>query len=129
MKKEILVAGVSLLLLLGCGSKVDGKYTLDISATKQSPEFREKNKQTNGGASMGLHVLGQIAENLIITDSKFRLVTFDCKLNSDLTKAECSDQNDPSAPKKVFVFSSSGDVIKIDAGDGYPVIYKKQSVK
>ncbi len=129
MKKQILLAGFSLVFLFGCGSKVDGKYSIDLNATKQLPEFKEKNKKTNGGASMGLYVLGQLAENLIIKDSKFRLITFDCKLNSDLTTAECVDQNDPAAPPKRFVFSSIDDAIKIEAGDGYPVIYKKQSAK
>ena len=125
MKNTISIAVFSSLIVAGCGSKISGIYSIDIGATKATPEFIENNKQTNGGAAMGLQVISQIAKDIAIKDSKFRFVSFDCEIDSSVTKAECIDQSDSKAPKKILSFSSSGETIKIDAGDGYPLIYTK----
>jgi hypothetical protein len=125
MNNTILISVIGAVLVTACGSKLNGSYSVDVEATKASPEFVAKNNQTKGGASMGLQVFSQIAKSIIIKDSKFRLVTLDCEIDAGLTKAECVDQNDLKAPKKVLGFASSGDTIKIDAGDGYSLIYSK----
>ncbi len=125
MKNTMLVVILGSLALAACGNKVSGSYSVDIDATKATPEFVAKNNQTKGGATMGLQVISQIAKNIVIKDSKFHLVSFDCEIDSSLTKAECIDQNDLKAPKKILSFSSTGDTIKIDAGDGYPLVYTK----
>lgn len=124
MRKAIAISTLSILLLVGCGNKVDGTYAIDVNATKASAEFQANNRQTNGGASLGLQVLSQLAGNLNIEGSKFRMVTLDCKLNSELTKAECSDVSNPAAPKKTLNFSLADGIIKLDSGEGYPVVYK-----
>lgn len=125
MKNTILIIFFVSLLLSGCGNKVNGTYSVDIEATKVTPEFLAQNSQTNGGAAMGLQVISQIAKNIVIKDSKFHFVSFDCEIDAGLSKAECVDQSDVQAPKKIMGFSSSGDTIKIEAGDSYPLIYTK----
>ncbi len=125
MKNTILIAILGSLVVAACGNKISGSYSVDIEATKATPEFAAKNDQTKGGAAMGLHVISQIAKNIVIKDSKFHLISFDCEIDSSLKKAECIDQNDLKAPKKILSFSLTGDTVKIDAGDGYPLIYTK----
>lgn len=125
MKKIICASALSLLILGGCGNKVDGTYAIDIGATKATPDFVAKDQQSRGTAMMGLQVFGQLAPTLTIDGAKFRLATLDCKLNADLTKAECKDQSNPSAPAKTLGFSLADGVVKIvDPSDGYPVVYR-----
>ncbi len=125
MKRVICASALSLLILGGCGNPVDGTYAIDIGATRTTPDFVAKDQQSRGTATMGLQVFGQIAATVTIEGSRFRLAMLDCKLNADLTKAECKDQTDPSTPAKTLGFSLANGVIRIvDPGDGYPVIYR-----
>ncbi len=125
MRKVIFASALSLLILGGCGNKVDGTYAIDIGATKATSDFVAKDQQSRGTATMGLQVFGQLAPTLTIDGAKFRLVTLDCKLNADLTKAECKDQSNPSTPSKTLGFSLADGVIRIvDPSDGYPVVYR-----
>ncbi len=125
MKNAILAVILGSLVVAACGNKVSGSYSVDIDATKATPEFVAKNNETKGGAAMGVQVISQLAKNILIKESKFHLVSLDCEIDSNLTKAECIDQNDLKAPKKILSFSLTGDTLKIDAGDGYPLIYTK----
>lgn len=125
MKNAILAIILVSLVVAACGNKVSGSYSLDIDATKGMPEFVAKNNETRGGAAMGLQVISQLAKNILIRESKFHLVSFDCEIDSSLTKAECIDQNDLKSPKKILSFSLTGEILKIDAGDGYPLVYTK----
>ncbi len=125
MKNIILTVTLGSLVVAACGNKVSGSYSVDIDATKATPEFVAQNNETKGGAAMGLQVISQLAKNIVIKDSRFHLVSFDCEIDPNLTKAECVDQSDLKAPKKILGFSSTGDTVKIDAGDGYPLIYTK----
>lgn len=125
MKKVICASALSLLILGGCGNKVDGTYTIDIGATKATPDFVAKDQKSRGIATMGLQVFGQLAATITIEGSQFRLATLDCKLNAELTTAECKDPANPSAPAKALGFSLADGVVRIiDPSDEYPVFYR-----
>ena len=125
MKKVVCASALSLLMLGGCSNPVDGTYAIDIGATRASPDFLAKDRQSRGTATMGLQVFGQLAATLTIEGSQFRLAMLDCKLNADLTKAECKDQADPSTPARTLGFSLADGVIRIvDPSEGYPVVYR-----
>lgn len=129
MKMIVCASALSLLLVGGCGSKVDGTYAIDVGATRATPDFIEKDRQTRGAAALGLQVFSQLAPTLMIKGSAFRLVTLDCKLNADLTKAECKDEGSPSAPVSTLGFSLADGVARIvDPSNGYPIAYRNTKV-
>ena len=112
----------SVFLVTGCGNKVDGNYALDIEATKETSEFKAANQKSNGATLLGLQMLAVIAPTLKIEGGKYQVADSECKLDTDLMKAQCTKADKSSY---VINYSLSEGVLKlVGISEEYPVIYK-----